>query len=76
MKICVILCKNNISFFQLHPDKLSNDVDDASVHEKFVALNEAYTVLGKSKSKKIYDLGLPNENAPKTENPAHQYETM
>jgi len=51
-----------------HPDVRGSDRKQTS-HDRFVAIIQAYDVLGKDKSKRIYDLGLPKElhaqNEPK-----------
>ena len=41
--------------FQHHPDK---DPSDPHLHDKFVAINEAYSVLSKATSRREYDLNL------------------
>lgn len=43
---------------EFHPDLQANNDSDTDAHKKFVAVNEAYSVLSKPESKKIYDLGL------------------
>ena len=44
----------DLDLLQLHPDKPGL----ADNHERFVKINEAYSILSKPESKKVYDLGL------------------
>jgi curved DNA-binding protein CbpA len=48
-------------YIQLHPDLHPND---PSKHEKFVALNEAYSTLSKSLSRREYDRKLAASSPP------------
>lgn len=53
---------------KLHPDKhhassntgQADRVENKTIHSRFVAVNEAYAVLSKPETKRIYDLGLPS----------------
>ena len=69
---------NIFAVFQLHPDKhLAGDAtgngnggtsshqsdQQRDIHDKFVAVNMAYEILSKPKSKEIYDLSLSRDPA-------------
>jgi curved DNA-binding protein CbpA len=71
--------------FQLHPDKhqngetsvnsiSSNDLQK-EVHDKFVAVNTAYGILSKPRSKEMYDLSLSRDPAdfPNNEHGRQRY---
>lgn len=60
---------------ELHPDK-HNDMtqNNAKVHARFVAVNNAYAVLGKAEGRKMYDLGLPQEGVGRNQPDYSQYE--
>jgi curved DNA-binding protein CbpA len=71
--------------FQLHPDKHQNGETSVSsissndlqkeVHDKFVAVNTAYGILSKPRSKEMYDLSLSRDPAdfPNNEHGRQRY---